>query len=108
LFSYIVSCSNAIFPSPADFVLFGVQYLFYMILDYLGSDVYECCFLSESATGDGTLVVCRSSIRHRIAAIETQPLTRLMKPTDPDWLKRAQYASMAHKEVLLSFKEMLC
>lgn len=98
---YVVSGSNAIFPSPPDFVFFGLQYLFYQVLMHLGPDKYEICFASESATGDGTLVVVRSSLRHRVAAAEASPVTRALRPTDPDWMKRAQHASKAHKEVFL-------
>ncbi len=96
----MISCANAIFPSPADCVFFGVQYLFYQLLSHLGAEKYESCFSSESATGDGMLIICRSAIRHRVAGIESLPITRTIKTSDPDWLKRAQYASNAHREVL--------
>jgi hypothetical protein len=96
---YVLCCSNAIFPSPLDFVFFGVQYLFHQILTLLGVESYEVCFSAESATGDGTLVVCRSSVRHRIHSIVSTPITRSVRTTDPEYAKRVQHAANAHREV---------
>jgi hypothetical protein len=99
---YFISCANSIFRSPDEFVFVGAQYLFFQVLTFLGPDAYDCCGNAESAAGDGTLVVCRRELRGRVAAIEMQPVTRPVKPTDPEFLKRAAYASSAHRQVARS------
>ncbi len=99
---YVVSCANAIFKSPDEFVFFGAQYFFYQVLSLLGPALYECCDTTESATGDGTLIVCRKELRGRLSAIEVQAVTRTVKPNDPSFLKRVAYASAAHREVARS------
>ena len=99
---YVISCTNAIFPSPDTFVMFGTQYFFFQVMSFLGSEKFHCCHMSESVTGDGTLILCRQELRMRVSAVETQPVTRAIKPNDPDWIKRAAYASSAHREVARS------
>ena len=99
---YVVSCANAIFRSPDEFVFVGAQYLFFQVLSFLRPEAYECCGSAESATGDGTLVLCRRELRGRLAAVDMQAVTRSVRPNDPEFLKRAAYASSAHRQVARS------
>ena len=99
---YVVSLTNAIFPSPDDFVFFGAQYFFYLVLNALGGE-YQCVSRSESATGDAMLVVCRASLRSRLASLTSISwLTRTMVASDPSWLARASRATSAHRAVARS------
>jgi hypothetical protein len=98
---YVISVTNAIFPSPEGFVFFGTQHFFYQMRAYLGP-TYQCCGMSESATGDGTIVICREELRAGLSDVTTQAMTRVGKATDADWLQRVARASRAHSHVARS------
>lgn len=99
---YILSVANAIFPSPDQFVFFGAQYFFFQALRFLGPN-FICLNSSESATGDGTLVVVRKDVASRFSQAELKPVTRTVRvSSDPSWLKRMAHASLAHREVARS------
>jgi hypothetical protein len=72
---YVVSITNAIFPSPPGFVFVGVQYFFFQMLQYLGPN-YNCVETIQSATGDGTIVIVRSTLHYRVSSVRVGSVDR--------------------------------
>jgi hypothetical protein len=79
-----------------------LQYFRFALHSLLGPD-YTCVHSAESATGDCSIVLCRSALRGRVSCMDWRSVLRPGgQALDPERLKRMQLASLAHRRAALT------